>query len=57
MIEASYIKYTDNEDPSYRTVIIKGENRTYTLDFEYMIQYNSDDTNESLNESLRGLQF
>jgi hypothetical protein len=46
MIEASYIKYTNNEDPSYRTVIIKGKNGTYTLDFEYMIQYNSDDTNK-----------
>ena len=46
MIEASYIKYTDNEDPSYRTVIIKGENRIYTLDFEYMIQYNTDDTSK-----------
>ena len=46
MIEASYIKYTDNEDPSYRTVIIKGENGIYTLDFEYMIQYNTDDTSK-----------
>lgn len=43
LIESSYQKYTVQQDPGYRVVIIAGVRGTYSVDLEYMIQYNTDD--------------